>query len=226
MMQHPITVCGLGLSALILPCLLQGSPAIAIDPGPITPPAKISAVQIAQAPAETALKLTLADLPQGFIEPPPAVAAQMVQQLEALSGQFQQSGVSPEDFYVYIHPTRLQVVVGFNGVVSDRELFDYYLTQSQQPEQQIKITELIQQRLAPMDGIDLTRYETLETVNGVGDRAAGIHLGLTLYDTQFSSDLVTFRRGNVGLFTAIMYPQDQTPLVELLTLATTLDQRI
>jgi hypothetical protein len=225
-MQHPLTFCGLGLSALVLPGLLQGSPAIATDPNPIIPPIAISAVQIAQAPAEASLKLTLADLPQGFIEPPPAVAAQMVQQLEALSGQFQQSGVSPEDFYVYIHPTRLQVVVGFNGMISDSEQFDYYLTQSQQPEQQTKITALIEQRLAGMDGIDLTHYETLEAVNGVGDRAAGIHMGLTLYDTQFNTDLVTFRRGNVGLFTAVMYPQDQAPLVELLTLATQLDQRI
>lgn len=223
-MQHPLTLCGLGLSALVLPGLLQGSPAIAADAVMVSP--AVAPAQIAQAPAERSLKLTLADLPQGFVEPPPAVAAQMVQQLEALSGQFQQSGVSPEDFYVYIHPTRLQIVVGFNGVVSNPEQFDYYLTQSQQPEQQTKITALIEQRLAGMDGIDLTHYETLEAVNGVGDRAAGIHMGLTLYESQFNTDLVTFRRGNVGLFTAVMYPQDQTPLVELLTLATQLDQRI
>lgn len=228
-MQSPLTLLGLGLSALVLPGLLQGSPGAIASPAlAALVPAHLAPAQLAQAPAPQSAKLTLSDLPDGFIEPPPAVKTQIVQQLSSLSTQFQRSGVTPQDFYVYIHPQRLEIVMGFQGAVSDPEQFDYYLAQSQQPKQQAQITASIRDRLATMDGIALTQYETLALGDELGDRAAGIQLGLTLQGQPFQTHLVTFRRGGVGLFTAVMYAQRPNlpgPLADVLTLATTLDQR-
>ncbi|TVQ51355.1 MAG: hypothetical protein EA366_15575 [Spirulina sp. DLM2.Bin59] len=208
---------GFGL-ALLMPLT---APALAI---PTTPAATVQIAQVA--PTNPHLRLTLADLPAGFTAPPPAVAAQIAQQIAPLSGQMQANGINPEDIFVFLHPTALQIVVGFHATVADQGQFDAYLKQSQQPEYQEAIATRIQERLAQMENIALNEYTSLPNMKEVGDESAGLQLELELYETNFKADLITFRQGNIGMFTAVMYPAEATPLRPLLDLANILNDRI
>lgn len=208
---------GFGL-ALLMPLT---APALA------TPTHPEAAIQIAQvAPNNPNLRLTLADLPEGFIAPPPEVAAQIAQQIAPLSGQMQANGINPEHIFVFLHPTDFQIVVGFHATVADQAQFDAYLAQSQRPEYQQAIAARIQERLAKMANVALNKYTSLPNMQDVGDESAGLQLELELYETNFKADLITFRQGDVGMFTAVMYPAEATPLRPVLDLANILNDRI
>ncbi len=208
---------GFGL-ALLMPLT---TPALAM---PTSPEAAIPVAQVA--PSNPNLRLTLADLPNGFIAPPPAVAAQIAQQIAPLSGQMQANGINPADIFVFLHPTAFQIVVGFHATVADQAQFDGYLAQSQQPEYQAAIATRIRERLATIENVALNEYTSLPNMEKVGDESAGLQLALKLYETHFKADLITFRQGDVGMFTAVMYPAEATPLRPLLELANILNDRI
>lgn len=208
---------GFGL-ALLMPLT---APALA---APASPGATLQVAQVA--PSNPNLRLTLADLPDGFIAPPPAVAAQIAQQIAPFSGQLQANGINPDDLFVFLHPTAFQIIVGFHATVADQAQFDAYLAQSQQPEYQAAIATRIQERLATMDNVALHEYKSLPEMQDVGDESAGLQLALELYETNFKADLITFRQGDVGMFTAVMYPAEVDPLAPLLDLANILNDRI
>jgi len=112
--------------------------------------------------------------------------------------------------------------------VQDQSQFDAYLAQSQRPEYQQAIATRIRERLAAMDNapVALEEYTSLPNMEDVGDESAGLQLTLLLSGTKLKADLITFRQGDVGMFTAVMYPAEATPLRPLLDLANILNDRI
>lgn len=179
---------------------------------------------VAIAQTQSLAPLTLADLPDGFIEPPPAIAAQIQQQIQVMSSQIQQGGINPEDYFAFVHPQTMQVIVGFTGTVTDQNTFDQYVEQAQNPAMQAYIFNQIQERLKNITNVQIENYGSLGGFENLGDRAAGIQMDVQIYGTTFKTQMVTFRRANAAAFATLMYPQGQTEMISLPIIAQKINQ--
>ncbi|MFB2935811.1 hypothetical protein ACE1B6_11210 [Aerosakkonemataceae cyanobacterium BLCC-F154] len=174
--------------------------------------------------------LTVQDLPPGFKELPPEVTAQVQTQFELLSSQLTKAGMKPEKFFAFINPDTLQMVVGFTGLIPnqpDRANFDVILKQMQQPAYQQQMMNQIRESIKSNQGIKIVDYGMIPAVNNnIGETASGMTVGIDIKGQILQLDLASFRRNNVGAFTAVMYRKGDRPTVNLDAVARQLDTRI
>ncbi|OKH38947.1 hypothetical protein NIES2119_07335 [[Phormidium ambiguum] IAM M-71] len=206
-----------------------------------TPPETPDTTQ--QLPAATTLPaqtysnavLTAQDLPPEFQEIPPEIAKEVQSKFEDLSNQLAKAGMKPEKFFAFFNQKTLQIVVGFTGLIpnqSDQANFDATLKQMQQPEYQKQMMDNIKESLNKSDeGIKILEYGMIPSVNNIAETSTGMNLAIDLKGQVFYVDLATFRRSNVGAFTAILSPKDDkqptsTSLSLLDDVARKLDNRI
>lgn len=175
--------------------------------------------------------LTAQDLP-GFQELPPESAKLVQSQFEVLSTQLAKAGMKPENFFAFFNQETAQIVVGFTGLIpnqSDRSNFDATLKQMQQPEYQKQMMDDIRESLNKSnEGIKILEYGMIPSVNNIAETSTGMNLAIDLKGQVFQVDLATFRRSNVGAFTAVLYPKgEKPPTINLLDdVARKLDARI
>lgn len=173
--------------------------------------------------------LTAQDLPPGFKELPPEVAAQVQTQFSVLSSQLAKAGMKPEKFFAFINQETLQMVVGFTGLIpnqSDRANFDSTLKQMQQPEYQQQMMNQIRQSIQSNQGIKIVDYGMIPSANNIAETSSGMTVGIDMEGQVLQLDLAAFRRSNVGAFTAIMYRKGAQPTINLDAVARQLDTRI
>ena len=206
--------------------------AIAVLGGNIILPARaIPPVQIAQSQESQPLEisaglLTLEDLPDGFRELPPSISAQISQQFLALSSQFQQGGLDPQEFFVFYHPMSLEVVFGFTGEIADIAFFDASLQLlKDSPDLQQSIIDQIQEKLKNVSIAELTELQIVPT-EAMGDNSIGVKAGMKVMGMSFQGDLISFRRDNTGGFAAVMYRQSRSPQISADALAGKMDVKI
>lgn len=206
--------------------------AIAMLGGNIALPAQaVPNFQIAEnresQPSEfTAGLLTLEDLPDGFRELPPSISAQISQQFLALSSQFQQGGLEPQEFFVFYHPRSLEVVFGFTGEIADIAFFDASLQLlKESPDLQQSIIDQIQEKLKNVTIAELTELRIVPTEE-MADNSIGVEAGMKVLGMSFQGDLISFRRDNTGGFAAVMYRQSRSPQISADTLAGKMDVKI
>ncbi|MGA9378326.1 MAG: hypothetical protein WBV73_06110 [Phormidium sp.] len=196
------------------------------------PPAtqQIPAATTLTQPVYSNAVLTVQDLPPGFKELPPEVTAQVQTQFELLSSQLAKAGMKPEKFFAFINPDTLQMVVGFTSLISnqpDQGNFDVILKQMQQPEYQQQMMNQIRESIKSNQGIKIVDYGMIPSVNNnIGETASGMTVGIDLQGQILQLDLASFRRSNVGAFTAIIYRKGDRPTVNLDAVARQLDTRI
>lgn len=174
--------------------------------------------------------LTVQDLPPGFKELPPEIATQIQSQFEILSSQLARAGMKPEKYFAFINEN-LQVIVGFTGLIpnqSDQANFDATLKQMQQPEYQKQMIDEIRESInKSKQGIKIIEYGTVVSVNNIAESATGMTVAIDSQGQLFQVDLAAFRRSNVGAFTAVLYPKEKRPTINLLDdVARKLDARI
>lgn len=175
--------------------------------------------------------LTVQDLPSGFQEIPPEIAKQIQSKFDVLSTQLAKAGMKPEKFFAFINQETLQMVVGFTGLIpnqSDQANFDATLKQMQQPEYQKQMINEIKETLTNSEQeIKIREYGTVLSVNNIAESATGMTVAIDSQGQVFQVDLAAFRRSNVGAFTAVLYPQEKRPTINLLDdVARKLDARI
>jgi hypothetical protein len=218
-------------------CLLTGAICVSTSIPVVfaqTPPATTQ-----QLPAATTLPrqtynnavLTVQDLPPGFKELPPEVAAQVQSQFEVLRAQLAKAGMKPERFFAFINPApeSLQMVVGFTGLIpnqTDQTNFDATLKQMQQPEYQQQMIAQIRESSKLTQESKIVDYSLIPSVNNIGEIATGMTVGIDLQGQVLQLDLAAFRRNNVGAFTAIIYPKGNQLSLNLDDVARKLDTRI
>jgi hypothetical protein len=194
-------------------------------PAEAVPPRQIAEAD-SQASAVTSGLLTLEDLPSGFRELPPGMAAQISQQFLALSSQFQQGGLDPQEFFVFYHPMSLEVVFGFTGEIADIAFFDASLQLlKESPELQQSIIDQIQEKLKDIAIAELTELQIVPTEN-MGDNSIGVKAGMKVMGMSFRGDLISFRRDNTGGFAAVMYRPSRSPQISADALADKMDVKI
>lgn len=184
---------------------------------------------VAQQSATTQATLTLQDLPPGFTELPPELAAQVSSRLDALRQQLGQGNLQPENFFAFVNPQTSQVVLGFTGKLpneSEQSSFDTSLQQIQQPEVQQLFRNQLQERLRTFGEVKVTQYSSIPEANGLANASTGIRLGLEMQGQPLQLDFAAFRRNSVGAFTAIMYTNSRQPALGVGDLARKLDSRI
>lgn len=182
----------------------------------------------AEQPAATAA-LTLQDLPSGFTELPPEIAASLSSRLEMLSQQLGQGKMKPENFFAFVNPTNFQIVLGFTSKIPnqpEQESFDANLQQLQKPEVQQQMLSQLQERVKKLGDIKVTEYKTLPEMNSVANASTGITMALEMKGQPLRLDCAAFRRNSVGAFTAVMYPNGEQPKLALGEVARKLDGRI
>jgi hypothetical protein len=183
----------------------------------------------AEQPASAQATLTLADLPPGFTQLPPELAAAIASRLDALRQQLGQENLKPENFFAFVNQQNFQVVLGFTGKLPDQPAqtsLDTSLKRLQQPEVQQKMMSQLQEKLKGMGRIKVTEYKALPEFNNVANASTGMALGLEIQGQPIHLDFTAFRRNSVGAFTAVMYANGKQPAITLGDLAQKLDGRI
>lgn len=209
-------------------CLLTGSlwgsgyvpTALAADPVPVSATAE-------QGLANTTLSLQ--DLPPGFKELPPQIAAEVSSKFEGLRQQLIEAGMKPNKFFAYVHPQSLQIVFGFTGTIEnqpDRANFDAIIKQIQEPEYQQELIAQYREALKSRQGIEILEYGIIPELNNVAEASTGMTVSVSMQGQPLRLDVAAFRRSSVGAFTGIMYPKDRVPTAQLGAIARLLDNRI
>lgn len=174
--------------------------------------------------------ITKEDLPDGFQELPPLLADRIKAQFEAISSQFRQGGLEPEEMFVYYHPSSLQVVAGFTGAITNEADFDGVLDTFSQPEVQEMMFAEIQKQLEDVDMVEISDYRPLTGMNDLGNKSFGLQLDAKVktgfFTVPLTADVASFRREETGAFTMVMYRNSSTPRVSLRELSDTLDGKI
>ncbi|MGK7928676.1 MAG: hypothetical protein AB4290_26145 [Spirulina sp.] len=203
--------------------ILGGSTTI---PGQAAPPIQTEDNRVEQTNKFTASLLTLEDLPEGFRELPPGISAQIAQQFLALSDQFRQGGLEPQEFFVFYHPGSLEVVFGFTGEIADIDFFDASLQLlKDSPDLQQSIIAQIQEKLENVPLAELTEMQIVPTEE-MGDNSIGVKADMKLMGMSFQGDLISFRRDSTGGFAAVMYRQSRSPQMTADALAGKIDGKI
>lgn len=174
------------------------------------------------------IALTPEDLPSGFQEIPPAIRNQLAAQFKVLGEQLGQQDLDVENFFAFFNPQSFQAVVGSTSDLStpeQQESFDANLQQLQEPGVQAQILESVQERLKAFGDIEITNHSVLPELNDVADASTGLAVELKMQGRSFQIDMASFRRNEVGAFTAVIYPQSGSPIA-VKNLVEKLDQRI
>lgn len=180
------------------------------------------------APAQQAT-LTLEDLPPGFTELPPELAAKIASRLEIIREQMGQGNMNSENFFIFVNPKTFQIVLGFTGKFPNevqQTSFDTNLQQLHQPEVQQRTVSLLQENLKSFGSIKVTEYRELPELNNLGNASTGIALALEMQNQPLQLDLAAFRRNSTGAFTGVIYANGQQPGVAVADLAQKLDRRV
>jgi hypothetical protein len=224
MPKNPLSLC------LLTSTLWFGASIATIAQAPIPEPAQETPVQApTPAPASSNIKLTLEDLPAGFQELPPEVAAAIASNLEILRQQLTQANIKPENFFAFVNQENFQIVLGFTGNMPsepDRAKFDASLQEMQNPEAQQKMLSLLRERLKGYQGLEVVEYKSLPELNSLGNASSGMSLALKLQQQPVRMDVAAFRRNRVGALTAVIYTNGKQPLVPVGDVVRKLDGRI
>lgn len=224
MPKNPLSLC------LLTSTLWFGASIATIAQAPIPEPAQEAPAQApTPAPASSNIKLTLEDLPAGFQELPPEVAAAIASNLEVLRQQLTQANIKPENFFAFVNQENFQIVLGFTGNMPsepDRANFDASLQEMQNPEAQQKMLSLLRERLKGYQGLEVVEYKSLPELNNLGNASSGMSLALKLQQQPVRMDVAAFRRNRVGALTAVIYANGKQPLVPVGDVVRKLDGRI
>lgn len=173
--------------------------------------------------------LTVEDLPSGFRELPPELAASIASRLEVLKQELGQGNMKPENFFAFVNPQNFQIVLGFTGNLpnqAEQASFDASLEQVKQPEIQQRTMSVLQEKLKAFGAIKVTEYRLIPDLNNVANASTGMTLAMEMKGQPLRMDLAAFRRNAMGAFTAIMYTNGEQPVVGVGDLARKLDLRI
>lgn len=197
------------------------------------PTQMISAIPLSQSsseqPATSAITLTLKDLPVGFEEIPEEIKPQLNARLEPFKQLLAKENLPVENFFAFVEPQKLEVVMGFTGILSDQtqqRKFDATLQQLQQPEVRRQLVNKIEEQLQQYRGIKLLEQQSLPQLENIGDTSAGVSLAVNLRKQAVRIDMGGFRRGRVGVTTAVVYIDKTVPVVPVRDVATKLDTLI
>lgn len=180
-------------------------------------------------PAASAITLTLKDLPTGFQEVPQEIKPQIDARLEPFKQLLVKENLPVENFFAFVEPQKLEVVIGFTGMLpepSQQRKFDATLQQLQQPQVRQQIISKIQEQLQQYQGVKVLGQQALPQLENIGDTSAGISLAVALRKQPVRVDMGSFRRGRVGVTTAVVYLDKTVPVVPVRDVATKLDNRI
>ncbi|MBE9118695.1 hypothetical protein IQ249_22660 [Lusitaniella coriacea LEGE 07157] len=172
--------------------------------------------------------LTPEDLPSGFQEIPPAIRSQLAAQFKVFGEQFGQEDLDVENFFAFFNPQSFQAVMGFTGDLGtpeQQERFDANLQKLQEPDVQTQILESVQERLKEFGNIEITNPSVLSELNDVADASTGLSVEVKMQSQAFRIDMASFRRNEMGAFTAVIYRQSDSPIA-IKDLAEKLDRRI
>ncbi len=224
---------------LLVGVLVAGAPAqaaITTAPTVSQPPltaqpsiAKTFNPLVAEQSAPAQATLTVEDLPPGFTELPPEIAASIASRLEVLQQQVGPGNLKPENFFAFVNPKSFQIVLGFTAKLpnqAEQARFDGSLEQLKQPDVQQRTLNLLQEKLKAFGEIKVTEYRPIPELNTLANASTGITLGLEMRGQPLRLDLAAFRRNATGAFTGVMYANAAKPLVGVGDVAQKLDRRI
>lgn len=176
-----------------------------------------------------AATLTLEDLPAGFTKLPPQISAQMASRMSSLSQQLGQGNLKPENFFAFVHPQKLQIVLGFTTTLPDQPAqtsFDASMQQLEKPEVQQRMQRLLQDQLKTLGGAKVTECRALPGLNNLANASTALTIGIEMRGQPLRMDVAAFRRNSVGAFTGVMYGSARPPELGVGDVARKLDGRL
>lgn len=187
-------------------------------------------LQLAAEPSAPAqATLTLEDLPPGFTELPPELAANIASRLDVLGQQLTTGTMKPENFFAFVNPENFQIVLGFTGKLpnqAQQASFDTSLQQFKQPEVQQRTLSLLQDQLKTFGQVKVTECRAIPELDNLANASTGFAVGLEMRSQPLRLDLAAFRRNGTGAFTGVMYATGDRPAVAVGNVARKLDSRI
>jgi hypothetical protein len=177
----------------------------------------------------TQATLTLEDLPSGFTELPPNIAAMLASRLEVIKQQLGQENMKPENFFAYVNPQNFQIVLGFTGKLpnhAEQASFDASMEKAKQPDVQQKTLSLLQEQLKTFGEVKVTEYRLIPELNNLANASTGMTLALEMKGQPLRFDVAAFRRNTMGALTGVIYANGEKPAIGVGDLARKLDQRI
>lgn len=174
------------------------------------------------------ITLTLKDLPAGFQEVPQEIKPQIDARLEPFKQLLARENLPVENFFAFVEPQKSEVIMGFTGRLSNQSQltkFDATLQQLQRPEVRQQLMSKIKERLQ-YQGIQVLKQQELPQLANIGDTSAGISLAVAMQKQPLRVDMGGFRRGRVGVLTAVMYLDKTAPAVPVRDVAIKLDNHI
>lgn len=198
----------------------------------------VKAVPVVQtnAPASEKLAspvtLTLQDLPAGFQELPAELKPRIAAQLDIIKRVLGQQNLSLDNYFAFVNPQQLEVVLGFNTTLPNQPLallkFDASLRHLQQPKARQQLVSQVEKGLkASSVGIMVVEQAALPDLNNLANTSAGMTLALQMQNLPtLRTDIAAFRRNQFGSLTAVFYLDGSKPAIALKDIATKLDERM
>jgi predicted small secreted protein len=163
-------------------------------------------------------RLTLQDLPAGFVAIPSSLLG-----LENLTIPEAGGIVVPEHVFAFLDQTQFRVVAGFVQELPDEEAqlaFDQAITPTLQ-----LFLEGVGSGLGMQSGVDF-QLEPMTGLEGIGDAALGATTVIESEQAALQVDVIVFRREQVEAVLMVLYPQGLGEGLSPTGLAKTLDQHI
>ena len=220
-----VIVAGVPAQAAITTAQTLSQPLLTAKYGTVKTIFRMAAEQLAPTPAT----LTVEDLPPGFTELPPELAATIASRLEILKQELGQGNMKPENFFAFVNPKNFQIVLGFTGKLpnpSEQASFDASLDKAKQPDVQQQTLSVLQQKLKAFGPIKVTEYRLIPDLSNLANASTGMTLAMEMQGQPLRLDLAAFRRNATGALTGVMYTNGEQPLIGVGNLARKLDQRI
>lgn len=183
----------------------------------------------AEQSAPTQATLTLQDLPPGFTQLPPELAANLASRLEVIRQQFTTGTIKPENFFAFVNPKTFQLVLGFTGKLPnevEQSKFDASLQQLRQPQARQRVLSLLQEKLKTFGQINVTEYRGIPELDNLANASIGIAVALEMHNQPLNLDVAAFRRNSMGAFTGVIYPTGEKPAVAVGEVVNKLDRRL
>jgi len=193
------------------------------------PTTGVAVTPVSEQYTASTVTLTLKDLPAGFQEVPAEIKPQINARLEPLKKLLVKENLPAENFFAFVQPEKLEVVLGFTGSFreqSQQQKFDTTLQQLQQPEVRQQLASQVGEQLRQYAGVQLLGQQPLPQLENIGDTSVGISLAVALKEQPLRVDMGGFRRGRVGVTTAVIYIDKTAPAMPVREVATKLDNRI
>lgn len=150
---------------------------------------------------------------------PPVFEGMPAEDLAKLKQELRQNDLPVQSLFAFMKRNNFELLLGLTTPLKNQ--------QSQKDFEQILAEPEVLRQLVTegMGESQVVEEIEIEQLDNIGESVAGVTLKLNLEGDRFMLDIVAFRRESIGAFVFLLYLDGETPIMPIVNLARTLDNR-